>query len=484
MPMTRIPLLLLSVLLSLSGFAGQTTLSGECLNCKGMAIKLMAYDDLISYREVILEQNTVEQNGAFSFSVNLEEVTYAWVQVEDFRYDFYLSPDKGLQINFDLIWPNEEIELPFRGTFNLIPDFLDSPGAKLNREISEVNARIDAFMVAQYELFMLRKATIVLGKKVEKFKHEMDSVYGNATGFLAEHIEYSIANIELANSRKPEYLFKDYLKGRKMLYSNLEFMQFFQQFYAKSLSKLATGERGTEFRKAFKLPEPDGAFQTLLADEPYMDDTERKQANYVKGLANLCGTGIYEQEKLVEMLKRFSEYSANSDLGKVAKNLAWKHGRFMEGQKAPEFYARTVNGDLVSLKAFEGKPLLIEFSMVGNGLCERETIILPSLMKEYPQYQIISFMVNEVRSAVWDFTQKEGLDWPVVRIDRTSKILEDYDIRSIPRYILLGPTGEILKYQVTEPSRGLDKVLFEQKEKDKKGHSVGKKKSGFHDSNY
>ena len=109
---------------------------------------------------------------------------------------------------------------------------------------------------------------------------------------------------------------------------------------------------------------------------------------------------------------------------------------------------------------------------------------MPGLKKEYSQYQMITFMVNEVRSTVWDFAQKEGIDWPVVRLDQNSQILEDYDVRSVPRYILLDSKGNILKYQVTEPSRGLDKVLFEQKENAKNGFSVGKKKSGFHDSDY
>ena len=482
--MTRIHLLLLSILLSFSALAKQAEISGECQNCKGMAIKLMAYDDLISMREVILEQNTVEQNGLFSFNFDIQEVKYAWVQVEEFRYDFYLSPGLDLKIAFDKTLLEKELTLPFRGTINLIPEFKESSGAVLNKEIIEFNERLDKFMEAQYELLMVRKAAPVLGKKVERFKHDIDSIYSDVKGFFADYIEYSIANVELVNSRKPEYLFKDYLDGRKMLYGNLEFMRFFEQFYSKSLSKVATGDRKNEFRKAFKLPEPDGAFQALLSDEPYMENEVHKQAIYIKGLGDLCGTGIYNQMKLVDMLKRFSIHSSNGKLARIAKNLAWKHGRFMDGQPAPEFYARTVNGDLISLKAFEGKHLLIEFSMVGNGLCERETIILPALMKEYPQYQMVTFMVNEVRSIVWDFAQKEGLDWPVVRLDQNSQILEDYDVRSVPRYILLDSKGSFLQYQMTEPSRGLDKVLFEQKEKGKKGFSVGKKKSGFHDSNY
>ena len=482
--MTRIPLLLLFILLSVAGLAKQAKLTGDCINCKGAAIQLMAFDDLISYREVVLDHNTIEQNGHFSLDFDVQNVTYAWVQIEEFRYDFYLSPGTDLQIWFDKTLREKELMLPFRGTINLIPEFKESPGAELNKEIKKFNERLDEFMEAQHELLMRRKAAPVLGKKVERFKHEMDSTYSNAKGFLADHIEYSIANVELVNSRKPEFLFSEYLKDRKMQYGNLEFMRFFQQFYSKSLSKLATGDRKTEFRTAFKLPEPDGAFQTLLSDEPYMENVQHRQANYIKGLGDLCGTGIYDQAKLVRMLERFSMYSSNGYLGKIAKNLAWKHGRFMDGEPAPDFYARTVNGDLISLKAFEGAPLLVEFSMVGNGLCERETIILPDLLKEYPQYQAISFMVNEVRSTVWDFAQKEGLDWPVVRLDANSKILGDYDVRSVPTYILIDSKGDFLKYQLTEPSRGLDKTLFEQKEKGKKGFSVGKKESGFHDSDY
>lgn len=464
--------------------AGVSTLSGTCGNCAGQPVRLMMYDDLVSFREVVIDEGTVGNNGEFNLSFDVREVRYAWIQVQEFRYDFFLSPDKDLIIGFENVMNDKEIELGFRGTYDQIPQFHDSPGAQLNRDIMEFNGRLDDFMESQYELLMKRRAKTEIGKKIDRFKHEMDSVYSGAKGYLKDHIRYSIAGVELANSRKKEFLFRDYLADGQMLYTNFEFMRFFTQFYAKSMAKLATGERSTEFKKAFQLKEPDGAFQTLLGDEQYMDNVQHRQANYVKGLADLCGTGLYYDHKLVEMLERFSMFSSNGYLGKIAKNLAWRHSRFKEGAKAPDFYARTASGDLVSLKAFEGKPLLIEFSMIGNALCERETVILPALLKEYPNYQAVSFMVNEDKAEVAAFKEKNLLKWPVVRIDRNSKILDAYDVRSVPTYILLDSNGHIIRYDLPEPSRGLDKVFFEIKDRKDGKFSIGKKKSGFHNSDY
>ena len=156
----------------------------------------------------------------------------------------------------------------------------------------------------------------------------------------------------------------------------------------------------------------------------------------------------------------------------------------MEGAKAPDFYARTASGDLVSLKAFEGKPLLIEFSIVGNPLCERETMIMPALLDEYPNFQAVTFMVNETKGEVAVFKEKQKIDWPVVRIDHNSKILDKFDIRAVPTYILVDKKGRFIRYDLPEPSRGLDKVLFEMKDRKDDNSSIGKKKSGFHDSDY
>lgn len=464
--MTRGLFLFIFIFQYLTGAAQKATVSGVCLPCAGETLKLSVYDDLISYREVQVSESKVDESGHFELPFNFQEERYAWIETNKIRYDFFVSPGKDLKLELDLVIPNQqERELGLRGYFSLIPTFLDSEGSDFNRKIARFNSELDVFLEAQYKLIAIRKAPAAIGKAVKDFKHRMDSTYVGETGFFADYIKFAIAGVELTSKRKKDLMFKDYLKDQRMLYHNLEFMRFFEQFHADGLERQARYTKASEFKVAFDTREPDGAVQDLIMQDEYLQDVTHRQTFYIKGLGEIAASGLYDRKKVLGMLKRFSAYSSNGELAKAAKNVHWLQSRFLEGEEAPVFFANTINSDLVSDRTFRDGYVLLEFGRVGNPMSERETAILPSMMKDYPQMQVISFMVNEQKSAVTAFKEKYGLDWPVVKISEDSKIIKDFDLRSLPFYVVLDGEWRFVKYGVPEPSRGLEKELFRIQEK-------------------
>lgn len=476
--MTRILFLSIFLFQFLVGYAQKATVSGVCLPCSGTMVKLVVYDDLISQRESIVSESEVDAAGNFSLPFDFREERYAWVEAGKIRYDFFLEPSKDLKIEFDLVVPDQqEVELGIGKYYNLIPEFINSPGADLNRKIQKFNDEFSRFLESQYQLIALRKAPSAVGKAVKEFKHRMDSIHQKETGFFRDHVKYAIASVELSSKRKKELMFNDYLKGQRMLFHNWEFMSFFGQFHAEGLEQQARYSKASEFKKAFEMREPDGEVLSILMKDPYLQDVIQRQAFYIIGLGSLANSGLYDRKKVLAMLKRFGMFSSNSELGKAAKNLHWKHMRFLTGEKAPVFFANTIDGDLVSDRTFKNGFVVMEFGMVGNSMSERETAILPSMMQDYPDIQLISFMVNESREPVRSFKQKYGLSWPVVRISEDSKIIDDYDLRSLPFYVILDGDWKFVKYGANEPSRGLEKDLYRIQEllKDPYRSKIGEK---------
>ena len=56
-------------------------------------------------------------------------------------------------------------------------------------------------------------------------------------------------------------------------------------------------------------------------------------------------------------------------------------------------------------------------------------------------------------------TRKDDYKWTFLHAGEQLEILKDYDVRSYPLFVLIDQEGNILKYPVEYPSKGLEKVL-------------------------
>lgn len=107
---------------------------------------------------------------------------------------------------------------------------------------------------------------------------------------------------------------------------------------------------------------------------------------------------------------------------------------------APLFEARLLDGRLVKLNDYRGRPLLLHFWASWCPVCRFEQESIDSISQEK---QVLTVSLDEMSPAdLRHWMLDQGLSYPVVH-DRTGEIAQQYGIRGVPSSIIIDAAGRI-----------------------------------------
>lgn len=127
-----------------------------------------------------------------------------------------------------------------------------------------------------------------------------------------------------------------------------------------------------------------------------------------------------------------------------------------KGSKAPEWTAKDRLGNEVSLSQYKGKYVIIDVWASWCGPCRAEAPHYAKLAEEFKgkNIQFISISLDsKIKS--WERIIQHEVSPSLQLIDtraESSPLARDYQINSIPRFIIINPKGEIEEWTAPRPS--------------------------------
>jgi peroxiredoxin len=175
--------------------------------------------------------------------------------------------------------------------------------------------------------------------------------------------------------------------------------------------------------------------------------------------------GPSEKNKLI--VGNYKEFSKNKNYTNYVINKLSRIQGLLPGSQAQNFILENEKGDLISLKDFRGKNILLSFYTGWCGPC----IVDQNTMHIIKNY----FLANNdlvILSVSLDNRDEfkrvlEANRFPGVHLfaPKNSSILKDYVVESVPQYYLINKSGIIISEQIIEPSLDEGRALIKQIER-------------------
>lgn len=115
------------------------------------------------------------------------------------------------------------------------------------------------------------------------------------------------------------------------------------------------------------------------------------------------------------------------------------------GDQAPNFTARDLAGQALSLAAWQGKPVILRFWSTDCKYCRADTPIFNSYFDKYRErgLQVVYISRNPDEKTVRDFVADLEIRFPVV-IDTTGELAALYHVKVDPQTIVIDPQQKIV----------------------------------------
>lgn len=153
-------------------------------------------------------------------------------------------------------------------------------------------------------------------------------------------------------------------------------------------------------------------------------------------------------QKVIELAREMIEINANDFY--VEKALGFQHEAesLGIGVQAPNFKAKTLLGNQISLADQKGKIVILEFWATWCGPCMPEIPHLKLLNSKYSEdeFQIIGVSLDTNSEKLEEFLKEKEMEWPQIIQPKQwdDEITTKYNVYVVPRSFIIGRDGKIV----------------------------------------
>jgi len=391
-------------------------------------------------------QAFVDEYGKGNFELSGKSPQYVYMQYGENKQLLFVEPDGELIVNW------EDGKVPYVG--------FEGDGADINQYLN--SHKIVLTWNRDYKLC----ENAFLGK--------LDSLYAvNIESLEESRLSESFKGIEKVRVKSivydkvfmyPQYhkhLVKDsayapsdsyYKKIEKLTDFNDEwlFLPEYRNFLINAVSCLSLWKN---------IPHK-GSLRSARYAEQYVENASIREVliNYYAN-SYIRNYGLKGADELIALFKK----NVNSpDLIQKFQTLCGTWERIADGYYAPSFSGVNIDGRVVTLNDFKGKPVYIDVWATWCVPCRKEIPYLKALEEEYgTRIHFVSISIDKNKAAWENMIKKDGINGVQLHYNGCERFMNDYMIKGIPRFILLDREGRIVSANATRPSDPKTKKLLE-----------------------
>ena len=442
------------------GISQPVKITGTALGAEGKSVHLFVTKDFITFLEEEVAKARIDSIGQFFLTLDITHTVSASLSIDFHRVEMFLEPGKSYQIEIAPMNYNSTIEVnPFIQSENLKVDFRNEDPEELNALIQQFDILHSNFLLKHFnDLYRDRNVALL-----DTFRFEIVTSFRTTQNkYFAIYIRYKMAALEqIAKAFGPSQLAKRYFSDSPVLYENVEYMNFFNQYFTKYMTAISRSLKFIDYEKILKGPSGYETMMKALEADTLLKNHQLRELVMLKGLKEMYNLSGYDKESILALLKTVASKSKYPDNRVIAENISKVLTYLQSGTPAPGFTLQDRNRKTVTLTGLKGKPVLLSFWTTYCQGCLSEMEVMKSMNTKYGnKINFVSICADrEFMKMLFFIDLKKDFTWTFLHIGDQLELLKEYDVRSYPLFVLIDGSGNIYSYPADFPSRALEASL-------------------------
>lgn len=426
--------------------AGNTIVQGVAENVGQREIKLFGYHDYLSMKPQLIASTKTNKNGKFKLDIFLSQTEYLRISVGFKESSFFISPGSTMNVHIDY---GEKVTKQ-GGTYPLQKplDILikNESDTSVNREIFKFDS-ISGRILSENEMLMILYQHDF--KRYDSLKKKINLLMGDVhSSYVKNYIRYRYAQLETVIypynlSNIGEHLLAD----QEILYRHSEYMNFFENYVNLYVPGKSEDITLKDIEKGLNQERPDYRIldETLGKDTIFRNEKVREIASVLLLKSSFYNRN-YDPDKILKLLDGLIQHTKFEKHKKIAAQVKYQLQQHKQKNRIKDF-AFSFPGnrkDSVRFSDFKGRYLLIAFYQHNCMDCILEMDIMQKLYEEHSnEIFLLGIFLDEDYTDFKYFIEDARYEWNMVHFDYQYDLIRYFNLRTIPRYILVAPDGKI-----------------------------------------
>lgn len=444
----RIITLILSLLI-VTASAQSVTITGRS-NKTNTLIRLFIYEDLVNETGILVDQSQTDAKGHFILEGPVKQVLPARIYIGLEPVDLILTPNATYDI--EIIVPEKKEDVSYFEKELPTIRVKRASDHGIYRQIIYSEEIINGYMTEHFNQIYRGRQLRYIDSIQNTIDRELPDIKSD---YVKEHNRYKIAAIRLGISTDGgKKIIKEYYDGQPVLYTQSAYIDLFKELFDNYFNSASYDSH--LLNEAFM--EGPASLKKYLDTDPLLAKNPRlAELITIYNLQKLCYSDRNTIRRAKDHLNQIENHTKHAEHKAIISDFFTKYDNLAPGTDAPEFTLKNSDGKDVSLSDYKEGLILLQFVYGASPVSEHQFSELRTLHHQWQDsVQILTISTHEKMDFYKRQFAEKKQDWPLLDLGDQILLLEAYNVRTFPEYILIGRDNKIGEAPAPSPERYLE----------------------------
>ena len=442
---------IITLILSLSMLtvsAQNVTITGRS-NKTNALMRLFVYEDLLNETGVLLDQNKTNTQGHFILEGSVKQILPARIYIDLDYVDLVLTPNASYDI--EIIVPEQQESVSYFEKELPTIRVKRATDHGIYRQIIYSEEIINGYLIDHFNQIYRGRQLRYLDSIQNAINREIPDIKSD---YVKNHIRYKTASIRFGISTDGgKKIVKDYFDEQPVLYTQSAYIDLFKELFDGYFNSAAYDSH--LLNDAFmEGPTP---FKKYLDTDPLMAKNPRlAELITIYNLQKLCYGDPRTSRLAKDHLNYIKSQTKYAEHKTIIGDFFTRYNRLAPDTAAPEFTLKDRDGKEINLSDFKDGLVLLQFVDGMSPVSEHQFAELRNLHHQWQDsVQILTIATHDKMDFFKQQFAEKKQDWPLLDLGDNILLLEAYNVRTFPEYILITRGNKIGEAPAPSPERYL-----------------------------